>query len=93
MPALLLLDEAQRPCVSSFEVLNHVLRPTGTDQPVGHRRSCPANGRWGPPALRMAYGSSFRYQTNTNSTAGVPSPTQQASEPAGPSYSEGGRLI
>jgi hypothetical protein len=36
MPALLLLGEAQRPLVSSFEVLNYVLRPTGTDQPVAH---------------------------------------------------------
>jgi hypothetical protein len=42
MPALLLLGEAQRSFVSSFEVLNDVLRPTGTDQPVVHWRSCPA---------------------------------------------------
>jgi hypothetical protein len=45
MPALLLLGDAQRSFVSSFEVLNYVLRPTGTDQPVSHWRSCPANGR------------------------------------------------
>jgi hypothetical protein len=40
MPTLLLLGEAQRSFVSSFGVLNHMLRPTGADQPVAHWHSC-----------------------------------------------------